>query len=104
MTIGLTIAENVATSIGGKTNTMWVIRSAEGAGNDGTDKQINIIFDIYESRVKFDAGDAPLGHFQNARRTLSLPIATESSQTTLHQELKVVLEGEGFTVTEETQV
>lgn len=104
MTIGLKIAESVATSIGGKTNTMWSIFSAEGIGNDGTNKQIQVIFKVYESRAKYDAGDQPLGVFINQRYNLELPIATESSQTTLHEALKVILEAEGYTVTDETAV
>lgn len=104
-TIGLKIAEPTATSLGNKSNTMYKVRVAEGMGNDGTDKQISVIFDVYESRVKYDAGDAPL---QTAgvdhRRTVSLPIATEISETSLHQALKTVLEAEGLTITEETDV
>lgn len=104
-TIGLKIAEMTATELGNKSNTMWKVRSAEGVGNDGTDKQINVIFDVYESRAKYDAGDNPLATAGvDHRRTLLLPVATESSETSLHQELKSVLEGEGKTVTEETDV
>ena len=100
-TIGLSIAEMTATNLGNKSNTLWKIRSAEGVGNDGTDKSINIIFDVYESRAKYDAGDNPLMTFENQRRTLTLPVATETSKTSLHQALKAVLEAEGKTVTEE---
>ena len=101
-TIGLKIAEMTATELGNKANTMWKVRVAEGVGNDGTDKQINVIFDVYESRAKYDAGENPLATAGvDHRRSLSLPIATESSETTLHQALKVVLEAEGKTVTEE---
>lgn len=103
-TIGLKIAEATATNLGNKSNTMWKIRVAEGQGNDGTNKQIGVIFDVYESRVKYDAGDDPLQTFVDQRRTVELAIATESSETSLHQELKTILEGEGYTVTEETDV
>ena len=103
-TIGLTIAEAVPTNLGNATNTMFKIKSVEGAGNDGTNKFLDIIFDVYESRAKYDAGDSPLQTAGvNHRRQVSLPIATEVSETTLHQALKTILEGEGLTVTEETQ-
>jgi len=104
-TIGLTHAEGLATEKGLSTSTMLKIKSVEGVGNDGTDKNLNVIFDVYENRTQYDAGDAPLATAGvDHRRTVSMPVANEVSETSLHQALKTVLEGEGKTITEETDV
>lgn len=102
MVIGLKLADQIATSKGYLVNTMIRIRVVEGTGRDATTKNMNVVFDFYESRARFDAGDAPLQTFEDQRRTVTLPLATEESISTLHTELKAILTAEGKTVTDET--
>lgn len=105
MTIGLKISEPIATNLGNKSNTMIRLKNIFGNGKDGDGNPlISVSFDLYENRIKYDAGDAPLitaGFPQT--RSLVGNSGIELSETTLHQALKSKLETEGLTITEETK-
>lgn len=103
MTIGLKLTEAVATNLGNKSNTMIRVKDVPGSSRaDNGDKVLSLSFNVYESRVKFDAGDDPLvtAGFSQAE-TITIDSATEVSTTSIHQALKPVMEARGFTVTEE---
>jgi len=104
ITIGLKLTEAVATNLGNKTNTMIRVKDVPGSSRaENGDKILNMSFDVYESRAKFDAGDDPLttAGFSQAE-TITIAAATEVSTTSIHQALKPIMEARGFTVTEET--
>lgn len=104
ITIGLKITQSVPTNLGNKANTMFRTKSADGIGKDANgDSRVMVVFHVYESRAKYDAGDAPLSTagFKQYREVI-VAQGVEIGETSLHQSLKTVLEGEGYTVTEET--
>ena len=105
-TKGLTInSPGVPTELGKKTNTYVTVVEVDAQGKDDAgDNVIAVLYRLYESAAKYDAGDRPLltAGFSH-RATYSIAAATEISQTSIHQGLKAVLEGEGWTVTEVTE-
>ena len=104
-TIGLKIeSPGVPTDLGSLLNTFIQVVTVEAEGDDEDgDQVVSVLFDVYESRAKYDEGDRKLitaGFSQ--RRRYAVDAAIELSQTSIHQALKVVLEAEGYSVSEES--
>lgn len=105
MVVGLKLTgKTVPTNIGNVSGSMIRVKDVPGSsrGVDG-DKVLNMSFDVYESRAKYDAGDDPLitAGFSQAEE-ITIAADTEVSTTSIHQALTPVMEARGFTVTEET--
>lgn len=104
MVIGLTLTgKTVPTNIGSVSGAMIRVKNVPGSSrNSEGDKTLDMSFDVYESRAKFEAGEDPLSTagFSQAE-TVTIDVATEVSTTSIHQALKPIMEAHGFTVTEE---
>lgn len=103
MVVAIKKTEATATNLGNKSNTVWCVKTIDQICHhtDGT-VTASVITEVWETRAKFDNCDPVLDTVGvNRRYGITIPNGTEMSMTSILAQVKLGMEAEGFTITNE---